>query len=351
MVIAGVVTMRLGKVAFLCSLLCTRRCNGSYPITFAGHNCPKGVYMKYNQRYQLYAFLDELSGDNLAYINQASDSVTLSNHKSEQFSADIFRLRHTKRLVAAFTNDCHDSFHNRSKVQVKFNLKKSYFKDLLDSVRALHPSIISRIMPTQESFRGLTLGSCDLMGCELYCSEEQACALHTMAALPSNGPPILLNGAFGTGKSRLLALSARYFQSTKSRHPVRVLVCTQQRVSADKFLEYYLETWVGGQKGEVCVIREYAHQQIDPKYRKYYVTSKEFKLKYENILVITTCLTAPHLHFLKQGYFTHILIDEGSQMREPEAVAPLCLADANTKIVIAGDQNQVKNLVSHSMYI
>ena len=248
------------------------------------------------------------------------------NHKSEQFSADIFRLRHTKRLVAAFINDCHNRIHDRSKVQVKFNLKKSYFKDLLDSVRALQPSIISRVMPTPDSFSDLVLASCDLMGCESYCSEEQARALHTMATLPSNGPPILLNGAFGTGKSRLLALSARYFQSTQSGHPVRVLVCTQQRLSADKFLEYYLETWVGGQKGAVFVIRD-GYQQFDRlKYSDYYITSKEFKWNSENVLVITTCLTAPHLRFLRQGYFTHILIDEGSQMREPEAVAPLCLS-------------------------
>ena len=34
-------------------------------------------------------------------------------------------------------------------------------------------------------------------------------------------------------------------------------------------------------------------------------------------------------------------MDEGAQAREPEAVAPLCLATKNTKIVIAGDQFQV----------
>lgn len=92
------------------------------------------------------------------------------------------------------------------------------------------------------------------------------------------------------------------------------------------------------------VIREYALDKVDRKYQAHYLSSKDFQRTYKNennIVIITTCLTTPHLHFLKPGYFTHILIDEGSQMREPEAVAPLQLAGKNTKIVIAGDENQV----------
>jgi len=52
-------------------------------------------------------------------------------------------------------------------------------------------------------------------------------------------------------------------------------------------------------------------------------------------------LTAPQLIKMKVRPFTHILIDEGAQTREPEAVAPLGLADDNAKIVIAGDHLQV----------
>ena len=35
------------------------------------------------------------------------------------------------------------------------------------------------------------------------------------------------------------------------------------------------------------------------------------------------------------------MIDEGGLMREPEAVIPLHMANANTTIVIAGDPQQV----------
>lgn len=322
------------------------RCNGSYKLTFAGTVCPKGIYLPKNAFYRFYAFLDGLGSDNLAYINQASDSILLKNDK---FQADVYRQYHSKRLVAAFKTDCRNSFTDRSYVEVKFNLKKSYFNDLMRSVQDLEQSVISRIMPVAESFNEVPEADVDLKDFKLYCSEEQLLALRSIVVLPSNSPPILLVGAFGTGKSRLLALFARYLQKSQPRGcPVRILVCTQQRVSADKFLEYYLEAYVGSQSGNVIVIREYALDRVDHRYREYYMMSKEFKVKSKNsnnILVITTCLTAPHLEFLKRGYFTHIVVDEGSQMREPEAVAPLYLADANTKIVIAGDQNQVLNVL------
>ena len=318
------------------------RCNGSYYIKFAGTNCPKKISTR-NKEYKFFAYIDGLSSDNLSYINQASDSASVSG-----FNADIYRQWHTRRLVAAFTIDCHSHFQNNTMVSVKFNLKESYFKDLEDSVCALHQNVISRIMPTSQSFHFVPTPPPDEYMKEIahYCSPEQLIALKKIIMSPSSGPPLLLAGAFGTGKSRLLALSVRYFQ--KSSNPVRVLVCTQQRVSADKFLEYYIETWVGANCGEVRVIREYGYKQIDPKYEDFYITSRDFEKEFKrlnNILVITTCLTAPHLKFTKNRYFTHIFIDEGSQMREPEAVAPLYLAAEDTKIIIAGDQNQVMQRV------
>lgn len=312
--------------------------------------CPKGITIKgYPDKYQFYAYIDGLSSDNSSHINQASDSIIILNHLKREFHADIYRQWRSTRLVACFTTDCSSQLQNNTSVVVRFNLKESYFKDLSNSVGALDmATIISRLLPTREMF-DVTRSSPNLKDYVQYFSEEQAAALRILVKVPSHAPPLLLNGAFGTGKSRLLALSARYLQSTHSSQcPVRILVCTQQRVSADKFLDYYLNC-VESSTGEVFVIREYGYSQLNqlsPDRRNYYITSKDFQEKQrnsrcDNILLITTCLTAPHLKFLKSGYFTHIMVDECSQMREPEAVAPLCLASANTKLIFAGDQNQV----------
>ena len=62
----------------------------------------------------------------------------------------------------------------------------------------------------------------------------------------------------------------------------------------------------------------------------------------QRYLVVTTCQTAKQItDVLPSWFFTHIFLDEGAQMREPEAIAPLCMASQNTKIVIAGDKYQV----------
>lgn len=60
-------------------------------------------------------------------------------------------------------------------------------------------------------------------------------------------------------------------------------------------------------------------------------------------IVITTTTMARHFHDLKlpEGYFTHILIDEASQMLECEALMPLGLAGPNTRVVLAGDHMQM----------
>ena len=62
------------------------------------------------------------------------------------------------------------------------------------------------------------------------------------------------------------------------------------------------------------------------------------------LLVITTFMIALQLpEFFEPGFFTHILIDEGAQAREPECIAPLSLANKTTRIIIAGDSKQVRS--------
>ena len=72
------------------------------------------------------------------------------------------------------------------------------------------------------------------------------------------------------------------------------------------------------------------------------VASFHYRMQTGNTVVATTLLSALHLcQLFPPGFFTHILLDEGAQCREPEAIAPLSLALDNTQIVIAGDSNQV----------
>ena len=67
-------------------------------------------------------------------------------------------------------------------------------------------------------------------------------------------------------------------------------------------------------------------------------------------LIVTTCQAAHSLkNRLPGNFFSHILLDEVAQMREAEAVAPLCLANTTTKIVLAGDKMQVFLSTGHGL--
>ncbi len=308
-----------------------------------GTQCPNEMRMRHLKRYQMFGILDGIDCEDFAYVKQASSSVTIF-YDSHKATADLcyhsIKAESLYRIFLAFPHFS-EVFFQSLNVGVQFNLKESYFKDLINSVENL--VVVPRLIPS--NFENIVHKE-NLAICSEYCSQEQFDALKIIVNSPPQSPPVLLTGAFGTGKSRLLALCALYLLSKRSRSAVRVLVCTQQRFSADKFLDYYTSIFWENRNDNVFVIRDYGYGGLEYGKKKYYFTSEKFKhiissTKFRNMLVITTCLTAPHLSGLPMGYFNHIFIDEGSHMREPEAVSPLWLANDLTKIVIAGDTNQV----------
>eukprot|EP00731_Ephydatia_muelleri_P026076 Em0018g176a len=86
--------------------------------------------------------------------------------------------------------------------------------------------------------------------------------------------------------------------------------------------------------------------------KQYYQTVPQFISKLirpvttKKLLVICTfhdsLVLARELKEQQQSlFFMYILMDEGAQAREAEAVAPLCMANESTRVVIAGDCQQV----------
>ena len=334
------------------------RCNGQYTLVLhqAGSKPPR-MKKEANRSHKRFGYLLGLNGDQIAYATQASEGACIV-HDGEEAKADILMENYyhvEERMYIAFDRANLEkleslSLHKRKfksqmklKVEVEFELKHSYFNKLHKAVKHVRPEVIARILPQARDFhfnRGLQVP--DLDKYEQHCSEDQLRALKAVASCPSNGPPFLIAGAFGTGKTHILAVIAHYLfdESKKIGQPARVLVCTQQRVSADTFLECYLKP-MRPQEEEVYLIREYGFK--NPNLKNWYRTVAQFRSYMErssyrnrtNFLIVTTCLTSLQLiNIIPHGYFTHILLDEGAQTREPEAVAPLSMAGRNTKIVV-----------------
>ena len=318
-------------------------------------------------RHVRYGYIN-LSGDQIAYAVQAAqdrEGVTLKYDGNTICTADILSENYShveEKLYIGFDLDGVRLLNHSEcpvangpcsfSVHICFKLKHSYFNNLQRALERLRPDIIRRLNPDQQSFvafqPNVQLASHPMFRpYEKLCSPDQLHALKTIALCPSSGPPVLIAGPFGTGKTRVLAVTVRFLFEQPAPF-VRILVCTQQRVSADTFLETFLnlqQSW-NSTNIDAFVVREYGFH--NPKLKRYYrnvqgIQSHIRRYPQQNrLLLVTTCLTAPHLaSFLRRDFFTHIFIDEGAQMREPEAVAPLCLASSNTMIVIAGDHHQV----------
>ena len=343
------------------------RCNGKYSLVLLQAGQKLGGI-----RYARYGYFQEMGSDEVSYATQSASAAFIkindSSIKCNILLANYHRAE--ERLYVAFTKEAIaelSSFFDIRKclfelpypLEIEFWLKYSYFSSLKETVRDFQKDVIARILPNPSSFAPLeALDDTRFQPFQELCSPDQLAALKVIASAPSTGPPVLISGPFGTGKTRVLAIAAHYFlqQSFEDRSSLRILVCTQQHNSADAYLEMYDNLTT--QEEPVTIIRLVPERTIRRKRGRLHKTVEEFKMMeydYQNsqcLLVITTCLTAKQVSdTLPCGFFTHILLDEGAQMREPEAVAPLCMASMDTKIVIAGDKYQVMCASSMKSYL
>ena len=239
-------------------------------------------------------------------------------------------------------------------VEVTFELKHSYFKRLHMALKLLSQHTIERLVPssTYITSREESKGNNNRFGkdrivdeCLLLDGPQMNALRVILSAKPEL--PVIVVGSFGTGKTRLLARAAYEIvrNNTKFKKCCRVLICAHHQKSADSFLETYFGRIAYRYNWKVNMVRMIVSD--DSQYRKRY---SQYRLTADKIcfstieLMVTTFGNVLHLKGkVEPGFFTHILMDEGAQTREPEQVAPLFLCGPQTVIVIAGDHKQVCN--------
>ena len=327
-----------------------------------------------SQGFVRYGIIEGIDPDKIAYATQASEAVYIMANQVE-VKANIMRENydHTdENMYIGFTRDsvaqlskAFPDLQNGKKtydqVKVEFEVKHMFFDGLIKSVNYIDPVIIQRILPLPRDFLSRS-STFFRYKHEMHAiisqldPDDQLAALKTIALSPAQSPPILINGSFGTGKTRVLAIAA-YYTIEMAVEPARVLVCAHHQVSADNFVETYF--------GDMVINRDFSKQvrlirltsshytsrseKFSNFYMNFYHLCKEMQRNRSstisgNLLIATTCSTALRLcDLFAPGFFTHIFLDEGAQSREPEAIAPLSLASSGTKIVIAGDSCQVSS--------
>ena len=180
-------------------------------------------------------------------------------------------------------------------------------------------------------------------------NSKQVMAVETILLSPSV-LPVVIAGAFGTGKTFLLSCAVKYL--IKNSLSSFVLVCTLTNGAANAYLEYFYKTIP---PDSVDILRlVYAHRipaSIPPDIRQRYCLfdaekqcfhyPMESEAKRYRVIVTTLGMAQELLKLKLTGHFTHIFIDEAAQVTVPEVMMALSLASNTTKVVLAGDHMQV----------
>ena len=324
-----------------------------------------------SQEYVRYGHIEGIDPDKVAYATQASEAAYIVPNPVKQVKVNIMSVNYNHTDENMYIGITHDGDKQIRKVfpdlarneksynvKIEFEVKHMFFDNLIKSVNNIDPVIVQRLLPQHHDFLPKSSGFFQYKPhmhgiISQLDPDDQFAALKTIALFPSQSPPILINGSFGSGKTRVLACAA-YYITEMAKEPARVLICAHHQASANHFVESYFGELLTNPKysWQARLIRltsTYYHFRSE-KYYGFYMNIHQLRtafhsdrsLNNSNLVIATTCATALRLReIFSPGFFTHILLDEGAQSREPEAIAPLSLASSGTQIVIAGDSSQV----------
>ena len=334
-----------------------RRCDGVYPLIVTDQKDTRK-----------YGYLEVSSGDLIAYATQASEAVILIDSGLE-VKAEILRDNYThtgNKMYISMDEECH--LQKPCNIEAQFEVKHSFFDSLHNVINSISDEVLRRLFPKVEDFdqdvRAEGIKALSYIPIEykdiLHLDTENLLPYQVALTCKSGAPPVLISGAFGTGKTCFISLVAYCFLAEVDRThvPAHIMICAHHQATADTIMRTYFGPVLRHRTSSFSakVIRIIPKKYSVFRNDEYCMTIDEFRKSWvktadtQKLVIITTFLTSLYLkEFFPRGFITHILIDEGAQAREPEAIAPLCLADRRTKIIIAGDPRQVSKSLQHDI--
>ncbi|XP_077088744.1 3'-5' exoribonuclease HELZ2-like [Siphateles boraxobius] len=234
-------------------------------------------------------------------------------------------------------------------MEVQFQINRLWFCEMHKAIDDL--PYLDKVLPDLKDFNSSF--SCQSNTNEL--NLKQQAAMTFVLSVTDNRitiPPLLIYGPFGTGKTRTLAKMAQVLVQQPQN---KILICTHTNSSADLYIRGHFHEYVTTVHHEAKPLRIKAMESnlrsTDPIILPYCHLSpdgNQFEFPDKAVLdstriIITTTAMARFFHDMKlpENYFSHILIDEASQMLECEALMALGLAGKNTRVVLAGDHMQM----------
>uniref|UniRef100_A0A673FYM8 RNB domain-containing protein n=1 Tax=Sinocyclocheilus rhinocerous TaxID=307959 RepID=A0A673FYM8_9TELE len=233
-------------------------------------------------------------------------------------------------------------------MEVHFQLNRLWFCEMHKAIDDLPD--LDKVLPDLKNSNFCISSQSDT---ELLNEKQQAAMNFVMSVTDNKSsiPPLLIHGPFGTGKTRTIAKMAQVLVQQPQN---KILICTHTNSSADLYVNGHFHDYAtvhheakplrikakeSNPRSTDRITLQYCHLSRDG-------THFEFPDKAvldSARIVITTTSLARFFHDMKlpENYFSHILIDEASQMLECEALMALGLAGKNTRVVLAGDHMQM----------
>lgn len=233
------------------------------------------------------------------------------------------------------------------KASVHFEINHQYYFCLHTSIDYVTDETLAKLFPHCQAIKYLPKSP----SVPVYSKQDvrkytldwryQLTALNQMFSCSPEAPYLLL-GPFGTGKTYLLATAiAKLLEGGGNR----VLVCTHLNRGADGLFRSLKEICKGLEGKVTRVVGSYESSKLP---KEYVIFPNEMVKKFA-VLITTFGIALKFVDFIENGdlSFSHILIDEGAQCSEPEALGAIVLASSQTRITIVGDNRQVNVMMYH----
>ena len=285
-----------------------------------------------------------------AHHNNAEITINIDNHTyhatifERNYELDVLVIKvHSYQFLQTYAGQYLEN------VTAHFDIKHLSFKRLHEAITfADSEDVIEKLLPAKRVLSSSHCGSNLKLKLGKFCidSEYQREAIVQMLSCNPDAPYLVL-GPFGTGKTHILAAAIVKLLEDPSN---KLLVCTHHNRCANGLYKT-LQKSIGMDQTfneVICLVpTEDALKQDIPEPYSCGIASKLTmgEIAYWPAF-ITTFITALHLREVEDRNqtcfaFTHILIDEGAQSREPEAMGALVMANSSTRIVVVGDNQQV----------
>uniref|UniRef100_A0A9J7XL02 Si:dkey-97a13.6 n=1 Tax=Cyprinus carpio carpio TaxID=630221 RepID=A0A9J7XL02_CYPCA len=324
----------------------------------------------YRERAHHFLFREEIAEEELLSRLNVCGSVSLSNQLSDgisQFSAAAGKLFATLKVSCLLTPDSPEGLMFKRGVQMALvNCMPAKASVSVDNRNHVYEALVLK-KAAGEGHISLHLSAQCVS--ELQLRKETRCKMETelnnkqqialnfilgKCEVNKVASPLLIYGPFGTGKTLCLASAAKQL-ALRSKN--KVLICTYTNSSADLYVRDHFHPYITNGHPNLKILRIKANKggasikatdDITQKYclcsldRQSFIRPARSDLESHHIIITTTSM-ARHFRELKlpEGFFSHILIDEASQMLEGEALMALGLAGKHTRVVLAGDHMQM----------